>query len=133
MTNLNANQSPAELRAAVIAQFDQQRAELREALYAIEDGRMSGGWIVRSAANIALTFTITPNGRVTDPKMAGGPHKAHRFTARDARRVAADVVDGAGAAGNHVHVKQAVQDEIDNLTKIIQQLEAIQAAQGDVK
>lgn len=79
------------------------------------------GYIVR-CQGLPLAFDIKA-GVVSNPRTSQ-PQTATRFTLDDAARVAADVKNGNGTAGEVVHVRHAIVDSLVEQRELLALLEA---------
>jgi hypothetical protein len=79
------------------------------------------GFIVR-CQGLCLTFDIEA-GHAINPTTSQ-PQRAVRFTREDAQRIASVVKNGNGIAGEAVHVRQAIMDELTNERDLLALLEA---------
>jgi hypothetical protein len=120
---MSESKSAKETKAEVLAVLNNSRAELVAALDGLSNVLLGQGFVVVSAVGIALKFKVEGQ-QVFDPKPAGGPHLATRFTKNDAESVAASVVDGHGDHGKAVHVCVALKDAIAETDRVIAMIEA---------
>lgn len=92
----------ADTRAAI--------AEYEKAAAALAGLELVAGYIVK-CQGVYLTFSINSQGQVYQPQMCQ-PHKARSFTRRDAQRVAHSVWNGNQAAGEVIHVRDAIAEAL---------------------
>ena len=72
--------------------------------------------------NVYLTFDVDQTGRVSNPQPSQ-PHRARRFTRADATTVAACIKNGNGAAGEVVHVRQAIAESLEGQRFLLSRLQ----------
>jgi hypothetical protein len=90
------------------------------------DGVILGQGFVVRCQGVYLAFDIDGAGLVTNPRPSR-PQMATRFTRSDASRIAATVRNGADAAGEVVHVRDAVAQELRVTRELLEQLQEREA------
>jgi hypothetical protein len=90
------------------------------------DGVILGQGFVVRCQGVYLDFDVDGAGLVTNPRMTR-PQQAMRFTRSDASRIAASVRNGAEVAGEAVHVRDAVAQELRVTRDLLEQLQEREA------
>lgn len=117
-------QSVQEARAEVIALLEGSRTEMEALASRLEGALLGAGWVVRNQG-VYLAFDIrdlTVEG-VTSCRLTEAP----RFTEANAKILAAAVRNGNNVAGEAVHIKQALREEISQLSALLLTHRAAQA------
>lgn len=86
------------------------------------DGVILGQGFVVRCQGVYLDFDVDGAGLVTNPRSTR-PHQAVRFTRSDATKIAATVRNGNDEAGEVVHVRDAVAQELRVTRELLEQLQ----------
>lgn len=100
-----------------IATIEERLEQLKKERRKYDHVMLEAGYLVR-VGPVHLKFTITSERLVTDPAICG-VEQAHLFTKKDAEAIAADTVNGSGTVGEAVHIRQAIEDEIAMVEKLL--------------
>ena len=90
------------------------------------DGVILGQGFVVRCQGVFLEFDVDGAGLVTNPRSTR-PQLATRFTRSDATRIAATVRNGNDMAGEVVHVRDAVAQELRATRLLLERLQERQA------
>ena len=105
----------------LIADTQTAIAEYEQAGQALQGVILGQGFVVR-CEGLYLTFDVDQTGRVSNPQPSQ-PHRARRFTRADATTVAACIKNGNGAAGEVVHVRQAIAESLEGQRFLLSRLQ----------
>jgi len=106
-----------------VTEMREDRARLQAFLSSLGCLSLSDGYIIR-CQGLCMTFDVDGAGVLSNARVAGGPDKAMRFTRNNAARIAPAVKNGNGTVGESIHVRDALQESIAELGRLIDQLEA---------
>lgn len=110
-----------DARQEVIATFRKSEKEMENALWNLRNVLTGTPYLVR-CDRVCLTFQVSDDGIVTDPRPAG-PHLAMRFSRRDAEQVAAQVVNGAGIQAEAVLVIEAIESDLASVRELLAKID----------
>ena len=96
----------------LIADTQKAIAEYEQAADLLRGVILGQGFVIR-CQGVFVAFDFDAAGLVKNPRPSQ-PHQATRFTRADAALVAATVKNGNGAAGEIVHVREAIDAVLTN-------------------
>lgn len=108
----------------IIDEFKLEISQLENELHKLDDVLLGQGFIVRMEG-LCIKFDVDASGNVTNPCHAKS-YRATRFELSDAKRIAASVQNGNGVAGEAIHVKQAIQEQIEQMRNVCAALEKLE-------
>jgi hypothetical protein len=109
----------SRIRKEVLDELIQKRGELEAAQNMLKGVILGQGFIVVNDAGLALSYEIDGDKRAQAVRLAGGAHRATRFTEQDANRLATATIDGHGNCGRAIHVTRAIREEMGRLDAVM--------------
>ncbi len=83
----------------------------------------SAGWIVVTGHDVPVDFDISAGAAATRAR-PGKVHEVARFSRADAERLSARTLDGLGATSRAEHISVALDRELADLRKLLEQAQA---------
>lgn len=115
------------LRAEMIEDQRQFVADCRDRLESYRRVILGQGWVVVPAGlNSCLAFDIDANGVASNPRVVCILN-AHMFCRQDAENLAANCYNGAGGRPRAMHIRDALQQNIDAGERLIAALQPLAA------
>lgn len=114
-------------RQALLADQRQHLQELYWKRTSLNGVLLGSGWVVMPA-NVDMSITYVVKDLVATNPTLVPLVRAHCFSERDARALAATTTDGAGRQARAMHIQDAVALAITNTEAMIAKLEALASA-----
>jgi hypothetical protein len=108
----------AEFKAQHIADLENELEELEKVEAGLQNVLLGQGYVVVSAAGLALHYDIVGN-KATNPSVARNAAYATRFSLRDAENCARITWDGNKEVAKAIHVREAVRAEIERIKGVL--------------
>lgn len=117
------SQAQIDAIANLTAQLKDDIAQLTADLATFDGVMLGEGHIVMMSDAFCMKFDIT-NKIVTNPQQTRAV-MATRFTRTDAERIAATIRNGKGENGRAIHVRAAIELQIQNISQVLDDIQKI--------